>query len=202
MSTTRIAVALVGLALATNGLLCAQSNPAPGTNNRIYGYVNLLTGLFHPAASEMPDATTSVPLKTFTGTLEMSMTIALSPTAQKAMPKGSTIQCSLTVGASIDEYGHTEVAQSTATVNGDKATCTVTMAYSWTGNGTGPATAYSFSGTYQVTATYASGGPSQPLTQFNVIRQTNGAILNSQNNLFWPIPRNGTVTEFSVDATL
>jgi hypothetical protein len=204
MQISPILAALAGFTLITGAAALAQStstDPIDHGNNRVYGYVDLRTGAFHPGRSQAdatPEAT--VTLKTFTGTIEAKITITISAATAAKMPKGSTILCDLQGTAFVDGSDYEEVAASSATISGDTATCTVNLPYSWTGNSAGTSSSYYFDGTYKVTASYAPSA-TQPLTDFNVIRQTTGPLMKSGTSVI-PIPADGTTTLFTVDATI
>jgi hypothetical protein len=205
MRIPRILAALAGLTLMTGAAAYAQTQstgPIDQSTNRVYGYVDLRTGAFHPGRSQAdatPDST--VTLKTFTGTIEAKITITISSATAAKMPKGSTILCDLQSESFVDGSDYEEVAAAAATISGDTATCTVNLPYSWTGNSAGTTSAYYFEGSYKITATYAPSA-TQPLTDYNIIRQTTGPLETSGAVTAIPIPASGTTTSFSIDATI
>ena len=189
------ALGIIGVALSFGASTVAQSSNLLESKDKAYGYVDLKTGLFHPEKEPAATPDTAVPPKTFTGTLVTTFAI----TIDAALPKGTTILCDVDTTSNLDGLTYTDVASSPATISGAKATCTVKLAYSWTGPGGGAPASYDLVGaTYKVTATSVPSA-TQPITDFNVIRQANGPIPKAQG---LDLPASGTVTDFTVDATI
>ena len=194
MISKAILAATVGvLALACTAMF-AQAGNLLEHKERTYGYVDLKTGAFHPVpeAEATPEAT--VTTKTYTGTFEVTIVSTIDST----FPSGSAILCDVTVGVSVDGQSYSEIASAAATISGTKATCTVKLPYSWTGPSGGPSAAYAYTASYKVTASHVSAS-TQPITDFNVLRQTSGNLLTTETAL---IPLTGTTTKFTVDAVI
>jgi hypothetical protein len=193
-------VAAAGLVIAGNTAAIAQTSNLIEKQDRVSGYVDLRTGLFHAGGQSAPSPETAVTFKTNAGIISVTITTTISADTAKILPKGYTILCDLNVGTVSDGYTYSEVASAPATVSGDTATCTVNLPYSWTTAVT-TGTTYAYGGTYKVTASYAPGGDTQALTDFNVIRQTTGVLYNTTGNVF-VFPTTGTTTTFKFDATI
>jgi hypothetical protein len=191
---------VAGLALLTGASAIAQSSNLldqqgkQDQQDKFYGYVDLKTGQFHPtlAAEASPEAT--VAQKTLTGTINTVITTTIEST----LPKGTTILCDVDVTTTFDGVIHTEVASAPATISGTKATCTVKLPYSWTGPSGGAASSYVYGGTYKVTATSVP-SVTQPITDYNVLRQTTGNLTGATGLV---IPASGTVTTFDFETVI
>jgi hypothetical protein len=188
------AIGALGLALAASSSGMGQTSGDAEHKDRTYGYVDLKTGLFHPAVEAEVSPETTTTLKTYTGTFEATITTTIDST----FPSGSTILCDMTVGGSVDGANYSEIASAPATISGTKATCTIKLPYSWTGPAGGSTAAYAYSATYKVTASHVSSS-TQPITDFNVLRQSGGNLLTTSTAA---IPATGAVTKFTVDPIL
>jgi hypothetical protein len=193
-------IAAAGLVLAGGTLAIAQSSTLIEKQDRVNGYVDLRTGMFHAGNQGVASPEAAVTFKTNAGIISVTIITTISADTAKILPKGYTILCDLHVGTVSDGYTYSEVAAAPATVSGDTATCTVNLPYSWTTAVT-TGTTYAYGGTYKVTASYAPGGDTQALTDFNVIRQTTGVLYNTTGNVF-VFPTTGTTTTFKFDATI
>jgi hypothetical protein len=130
---------LAALAAITLGVTLAESAPATAqaaateTHEKTLGYQDAQTGVFHPIAHVVPDAT----ITPTTGKYEINFTVTVDST----LPKGATINCQVdlseiseivtgTTGGvvSYKEVGTTSVA---APSTGGKVTCSVVIPYSW-----------------------------------------------------------------------
>jgi hypothetical protein len=130
-------IALVAvIALVTLGgsvLAHAQTANRPAAASKTFGYQDSKTGAFHPLGTTPEIADATAPTSTFSGTIEVTVTITL----KTALPKGGTVAC--TVGASVISESETtdavvgisETGSSIATVSGSTATCKVNIPYSW-----------------------------------------------------------------------
>jgi hypothetical protein len=196
------AIALAGIALAGSAMSVAQSSNLIDRSEKVNGYVDLKTGLFHPATERAANPETTPTFKTFASTVEVVITATINAATAKEMPKGSTIICDVNLNGYAYDFVYSEVAASPATISGDTATCTVNVPYNWTGETGGPAADYYFNGTYKLTASYAPGGATQPLTDFNVIRQTTGILHSSTGIVNFPLPATSTTIKIDVDALL
>jgi len=197
-----VALAVAGFVLGTSALAGAQSTDLTEKHSKVYGYVDLESGQFHPGHEVAATPETTPTLKTLTGVISTTFTIALSADTLKVLPKGYTILCDVDVTASVDGFAYAEVGSAAATVSGDTAKCTVNVPYIWVGPTTTTASAYNFTGTYKVTASYAPGGATQALTDFNVIRQTTGVLGAEKGTVETFIPASGTTTSFAVEPTI
>jgi hypothetical protein len=112
----------------------------------------------------------------------VTITTTISADTAKLLTKGSTILCDVDLDGWVDGFGYPEVSAILAKVSGDTATCTVNLPYSWTGPSGGSATSYYFSGAYKVTATYAPGGDTEPLTDYKVIRQVTRPLYHASTS--------------------
>jgi hypothetical protein len=188
------AIGATGLAFMVSASLIAQTSNLLEQKDKTYGYVDLKIGQFHPEADIEASPETTVTTKTYTGTIDTT----IATTIDSTLPKGTTILCDVDVAALLDGVIFTEVASAPATVSGTKATCTVKLPYSWTGPSGGAATTYTYTGTYKVTASYVPSA-TQPITDFNVIRQTTGYLTGSVAKA---IPTTGTVTTYTFDPVI
>jgi hypothetical protein len=193
-------VAAAGLALAGSTLAIAQSSNLVDKQDRVSGYVDLKTGVFHPGNEITATPEAAITFKNNAGTISVTIITTISADTAKVLPKGYTILCDVNVGTVSDGYTYSEVAAAPATVSGETATCTVNLPYSWT-TPVVTGASFAFGGSYKVTASYAPGGVTQPLTDFNVIRQTTGPLYNTTGDTF-PFPTTGTTTLFKLDATI
>jgi hypothetical protein len=196
-----VAVAAAGIVLAGTAAAIAQSSNLIEKHDRVNGYVDPRTGVFHQDSqiAATPEAS-ALTFKTNAGIISVTITTTISADTAKILPKGYTILCDLNVATVSDGYTYSEVAAAPATVSGETATCTVNLPYSWT-TPVVTGTTYYYGGTYKVTASYAPGGDTQALTDFNVIRQTTGVLYNTTGNVF-AFPATGTATAFKLDATI
>lgn len=205
MRISRILHTLAGLALIAGTAAYAQSRSAESigqNNNRAYGYVDLTTGAFHPGPSPAvatPDVV-FIP-KNFAGLIAARITITISNETQAQMPLGSTILCGLATNAYVDGLIYNDTATSTATILGNTASCTVNLPYSWHGTSGGPTTAYYFDGSYKITV-LNTGQSTQPITDYNIIRQTSGPLVGVGGITEISILTSGTADIFPIDATI
>lgn len=201
MHIPRIAAsALAGLALMAGFAAYGQSTtPQSG---RSYGYVDLKTGVFHPGKSEADTNTVTTPVfQHYTGSIEAEFSITIAPNTLAKMPTGSSIVCTLDIEAIVGGVSYTEVDSTIATISGDTATCTVTLPYNWLGE-TGEATSdYYFYGDYKITAINAS-ATTEALTDYNIVRESEGELVTTTGLFQVPIPANGTVTTYTIDAKI
>jgi len=123
-----IACGLPVAASAQSGL--PKSSPFPTPHDRIFGYQDAKTGIFHPMVKIEPDLTPAPS----TGTIDLTITITL----KTAVPTGATVYCSTDITAMSNniqtfESGviYIESSYSVAKVTGSTATCTVATPYSW-----------------------------------------------------------------------
>jgi hypothetical protein len=188
------AIGATGLAFMVSASVIAQTSNLLQQKDKAYGYVDLKTGQFHAEADFEASPEATVTTKTYTGTIDTTIVTTIDST----LTKGTTILCDVELTATLDGALFTEVASAPATISGTKATCTVKLPYSWTGPSGGAATAYTYSGTYKVTASYVPSA-TQPITDFNVIRQTTGLLTGVGVKA---IPSTGTVTTYTFDPVI
>jgi hypothetical protein len=192
------AIAAAGIALAVSSSPQAQSADNAGKRDKVYGYVDLTTGMFHATKQAEPEPdTTASTLKTYTGTVDVTIVSTITST----LPSGTTILCDVTLLGEVDGVITNEIASAPATISGEKATCAVKVPYSMTGVAGGSATSYFFTGNYKVTASKVS-ATSQPITDFNVIRQVTAPLTTATGSQDFPLPANGTVTSLTYDTAL
>jgi len=123
------AAVMLALTLAGPALASAQSAEAGSRHNKVFGYQDPETGVFHPLSTATPDVSTPAT----TGTIELVMTITL----KTALPKGGAVLCGVDLTAfseNLSTYTISdwyEEAYTAATVSGSTATCTVNVPYSW-----------------------------------------------------------------------
>jgi hypothetical protein len=186
------AVAAVGIALTASAAARAQSRDSE-PQGKVYGYVDLVTGLFHANPQVAPAPETTGTLVTHTGTVE----VTIKTTIDTTLPKGAAILCDVTLDANVGGFLPTQVAASAATISGTTATCTVNVPYAFTGPSGASAV---YGGTYKVTASYVASS-TQPLTDFNVIQQVTAPISAGTQTVI-VLPADGTVTKYSFAATI
>jgi hypothetical protein len=116
-----LAVLGLGLAPLSFGQLASPKTPS----QRVLGYFDPTTGLFHPlhTAAVADPATAS----TVTGELAVKYTI----TVKSAIPKNGVIGCSATADVGDAAGDHEERATGVATGSGTAYTCTAIIHYSW-----------------------------------------------------------------------
>lgn len=191
-------LAVAAIAFAGSPVAQAQTSNVAKPQKPIYGYVDLATLQFHPEVKPAVTPDSGLTLTSYWGTVAVVVTTTISSYTLKNLPAGYSVLCDLNISASAGGFTYLEVAASPATINGDTATCTMYVPYLWTG----PSTAgFTFGGDYKVTASYAPGGDTQPLTDFNVFRQTQGVLYNTTGDTF-SVPANGTTTVFHMTATM
>jgi hypothetical protein len=199
-----VAIAVAGIALAGSAMSVAQSSSVSGKPGRVYGYVDLKTGAFHPGthAAATPGPSTSPVFKTYSGHIEVTISTTLAGTTYSSLPKGYVILCNVDLEGYVFGFGYTELGASQATVVGNVATCSVNIPVSWTGLAGGAATDYFFSGEYRVTASYPPGGGTQP-NDYIVFRETDGSLYSTTTGITeYPLPSGGATTTIPIDAVI
>lgn len=195
-SIAALASITLGIALAGPASCVAQSAQTT-QQKKVFGYQDPQTGVFHPLARAVPQATTITPT---IGKYEVTFSITIDST----FPKGATLLCnvdiletSVTVSpAAVSTYE--ETASASLTVSGKTATCTVAIPYSWV---IPASTAKSpvettVSGSYSVFVFNASGT--------TITSATLEGLRSTSSSLPIPttVPKDGATTTASVDATL
>jgi hypothetical protein len=195
-----IAIAVAGIALAGSAMAVAQSANLINKPDRINGYVDLKTGMFHPLPQVSATPETTPTFVTYSGHIEVVLNTTLAGTTLNSLPKGYTILCDVNLTGYVNDLVYEEVGASPATVSGNVASCTVNIPISWKGESGG--SGYYFNGSYKVTASYAPGGATQALTDFNVIRQTTGVLNGAGGVVAFSIPSGGTTTTIALDPVI
>jgi len=158
------------------------------SNGHVLGYQDTKTGTFHALTAVVPDAATPT-----TGTVQVTFNIKLVTT----FAKGTVLNCTLSVsGTSINETTGTstfydEYAADSVDISGTTATCKTTIPYSWLLTPAGGSIVDSFSGSYSVSATFASASPGVSL------RSTSSSVFSTTK-----IPASGTTSSYTVNVTL
>lgn len=163
------AAAIVAGAAALPAVAFAQA-PIPG-------FLNPHTGAFQPHfVVTAPSATTAI----YTGTFELTLTITLA----SSIPTNQAIVCYVEADGS-DSVGHylLQSVSVAATRSGDKATCVVSVPYSWP---LGASPVYATS--YNVSTTASAGVPARSLSLYGVPATK--------------LPADGTVTKITVNALI
>jgi hypothetical protein len=195
-----LAIAVAGFALAGSAMAVAQSANLIDKPEKINGYVDLKTGLFHPLPQVTAAPETTPTFVTYSGHIEVILNTTLAGSTLSSLPKGYTILCDVNLNGYVNNLVYEEVGSSPATVNGNIASCTVNIPISWKGEAGG--SGYYFNGSYKVTASYAPGGATQPLTDFNVIRQTTGVLNGPGGIVAFTIPSGGVTTTIALDPVI
>jgi hypothetical protein len=161
----------------------AANRPArPG----ILGYLDPHTGAFRPLPQAVEDGAEPPPLTTFTGTVNLTLTITLKSTLL------TTVVCSMDV--STDDALSTgvprfldEVDEVSATGTGTTRTCKLSIPYSW---GLSTQSTDSMNTGYSVTGSPSTAG-ARP------IRSSTVSPLDTRK-----VPANGTITTLTASVTL
>jgi len=182
------AAVMLALTLAGPALASAQSAEAGSRHNKVFGYQDPETGVFHPLSTATPDVSTPAT----TGTIELVMTITL----KTALPKGGAVLCGVDLTAfseNLSTYTISdwyEEAYTAATVSGSTATCTVNVPYSWVLPAASVLVTRNFSATYQVQMTSAPATAPSGQLPTELVRYTSGTFLSTTS-----IPSSGTTTK-------
>lgn len=159
----------------------ANSQAQPG----ILGYLDPHTGAFRPVApAAEADADLAPALTTFTGTVNVTLTITLKTTGLTSISctEGVSVIDAITTGARVFSEGNTVLATGTGTTR----TCKLSIPYSWglsTQSSDNMTTTYSVFGT-----TGTTGVPSRSSTL---------SPLDTRK-----VPANGTITALTAAVTL
>jgi hypothetical protein len=161
-----------------------SQRPGDGPTRRIAGYLDPGTGAFRPIFPKSgvnpraePDVTPT------TGKLVFDFNITVS----SSFPAGEVISCSV-IASVYDFTNNVDIAESAgaaATVSGSKATCTVTIPYSWPLADPGSETVGL---SYEILATPANGAS---LTRYST--RTLASI---------PVPATGATTTQTINARI
>ena len=170
----------------------AQSACAVSPQKHVLGYQDPQTGAFRPLLHEVPDANAVA----VTGTIKLTLTI----TIKSVFPAGSKLTYACGAGlleSSVNLTTDTatlyeEEASSVATVNGNTATCTLTIPYSWIVPAASPTVDTTFTGSYSVNVINNDGTATS-----TVLRSTLGYFLSQTT-----VPASGTTTTAAVSVTL
>ncbi|MGB6690297.1 MAG: hypothetical protein WBE76_20885 [Terracidiphilus sp.] len=191
-----IAAITLGLTFAGSTLAVAQLGSAQ--HKKTIGYQDE-NGVFHPLAHAIPDAATPPTI----GKYEVTFEITLAST----FPKGAVIGCEIVIDnfnelvtttapfeATID---YEEIATGSVSATGPHATCTASMPYSWAipAAPKGGKLTSTVSGSYTVSAY----NPSTTITVSTI-----EGLRSVSSSLAIPakVPKDGTTTPVTVDATL
>jgi hypothetical protein len=125
-------VAVFALVILGGSVLALAQTANRPSGAKTFGFQDS-KGIFHPVGTTPEIADAAAATTTYSGTIEVTVTITL----KTALPKGGTIAC--TVGATAisenetatENVAFTEGASSIATVSGSTATCKVNIPYSW-----------------------------------------------------------------------
>lgn len=123
-------VAAIALVTLSGSVLAFAQTANPSRSTKTFGFQDK-TGTFHPLRNSADIADPAAATTTFTGTIEVTVTITL----KTALPTGGQVACSVEADASSSgtsgEVGYVEDATKLATVSGSTATCKVNIPYSW-----------------------------------------------------------------------
>jgi len=192
------AIAAITLSAAIAGSTSAVAQFGSAQHKKTIGYQDE-NGVFHPLAHAVPDAATPPTI----GKYEITFDITLAST----FPKGAVIGCEIIIDNVNEvvtttppyavEIGYEEVATGSVSANGSHATCTASMPYSWAipaAPKVGKLTS-TVSGSYSVSAY----NPSTTITVSTIegLRSVSSALAIPAT-----VPKDGTTTTLTVDATL
>jgi hypothetical protein len=201
-SAAVIGAVTLGAVLAGSASASAQSAPTEPTHKRIYGYQDLATGTFHPMVRAVPDAASVTPT---TGKYEVSFAV----TIESSFARGAVIGCEVaiseltTVVTATPPYesgiSYTEIATGSVAAGaaGTKATCTVSLPYSWVI----PAATKTSKVTSTITGSYTVSAYN-PTATLTVATLEGLREVESQLPIPATVPKDGATTSAIVDVTL
>ncbi len=154
--------------------LCCPILPAAAAGpSGILGYLDPHTGAFRPAS--LPGDASPAASTVVAGTFKLTLTI-------DAVTPASAVSCSLQVTAFSSTGLIEETAGTSASVSGGKATCDVTLPYSWRS---------------------PTASASTPITVSYTIVSATGQRLSSQGVAsLSKVPANGSTTSYTINATI